>query len=84
MCVFLNIVQWTCRFIQNLKHTFNHGLILKIFYRVIKFNQKAWLKACIDMNTKLRQKAKNNFEKDFFKLTNNATFGKNCGKYEES
>ena len=44
---------------------------------MIKFNQKAWLKPYIDMKTKLRQKAKNNFEKDFFKLIiNYAVLGK--------
>ena len=50
--------------IRNLKQVLNHGLITRIVHRVIKFSQKAWLKPYIDINTKLRQKAKNNFDKD--------------------
>ena len=49
--------------IRNLKQALNHGLILKKVHRVIKFNQKTWLNPYIDMNTKLRQKAKNNLKK---------------------
>ena len=62
--------------IRNLKQALNHELILKKVHRVIKFNQKAWLKLYIEMNTKLRQKTKNNFEKDFLKVMKNAVFGK--------
>ena len=52
---------------------------MKKVRRVIKFNQNAWLKPSIDMNTKLIQKAKHNFEKDLFELINNAAFGKTTG-----
>ena len=61
--------------INNLKQALNHRLVLRKVYRVIRFNKNVWLKPYNDMNTKLRQKAKNNFEKDFFKLMNNAVFG---------
>ena len=44
----------------------NHRLILKKVHRVIQFNQEAWLKQYIDMNTKLRTEAKNDFEKKNF------------------
>ena len=49
--------------IRNLKQALNHGLVLKKFHRAI--NQRVLLKPYIDMNTELRKKAKNDFEKDF-------------------
>ena len=39
--------------IKALKQALNHGLILKKVHKVIQFNQEAWLKPYIDMNTKL-------------------------------
>ena len=62
--------------IRNLKKALNHGLVLKKVHRVIKSNQNAWLKPYIDMKTDLIKKAKNDFEKHFFNLVNNAVFTK--------
>ena len=54
----------------------NHELILKKVHGVIQFNQKAWLRPYININTEFRKKATNEFEKDFFQLMNNSVFGK--------
>ena len=66
--------------IENLKQALDHRLVLKNVRRVIELNQNAWLlKPYIDINTKLRKKAKYDFGKHF-KLMKYAVFGKNHGK----
>ena len=62
--------------IKSLKQALNHGLKLRKIHRIIEFNQEAWLKPYIDINTELRKLARNDFEKDLFKLMNNSVFGK--------
>ena len=52
--------------IRNLKQASNSRLVLKKIQKVIKFDQSAWLKPNLDMNSNLRKKAKNDFEKFFW------------------
>ena len=62
--------------ISTLKQALNHGLKLKKVQRATEFRQKAWMKPYILKYTDLRHNAKNEFEKNFFKLMNNSVFGK--------
>ena len=61
---------------KNLIQCLRLGMKLKKIHRGIKFIECDFMKAYIDKNTSLRTQAKNNFEKDFFKLMNNSVFGK--------
>jgi hypothetical protein len=59
-----------------LKFYIAHGLVLKKVHTAISFKQKDWLKSYIDFNTRMRAQSNSKFEKDFFKLMNNAVYGK--------
>ena len=61
---------------KNLIQCLKAGLKLKKIHDGIKFIESEWMKPYIEMNTNLRTQAKNNFEKDFYKLMNNSVFGK--------
>ena len=59
-----------------LKFYIRHGMKVVKVHTVISFKQSKWLEKYISFNTQKRNKAKNDFEKDFYKLLNNAFYGK--------
>ena len=59
-----------------LKLALDNGLKLLHIHNVIRFKQANFMKSYIDFNTQKRIQAMNDFEKDFFKLMNNAVYGK--------
>ena len=61
---------------SNLQFYLKQGMKLKRVKRVLEFEQECWMEPYIRMNTEFRKQAKNDFEKNFYKLMNNSVFGK--------
>ena len=61
---------------RNLQLYASLGMRLKKVHRALRFDQSPWMEPYIRMNTELRKKATNAFEKDLYKLMNNSVFGK--------
>ena len=59
-----------------LKFYIRHGMIVERVHSIISFKQSRWLEKDINFNTQKRNQAVNDFEKDFYKLLNNAFYGK--------
>lgn len=59
----------------NIQHMLYHGLKITKVSRIMKFQQKQWMKSFIDFNNDLRTKATNDFEKSIYKLMNNSCYG---------
>ncbi len=62
--------------IRNLQFYLSQGAQLTKIHRAIHFRQEAWIAPYIAENTRLRQLATDEFERDYYKLLNNAFFGK--------
>ena len=63
-------------FIDNLKFYLEIGCVITKINSYVEFDHSRWLEKYIMFNTSMRAKAKNDFEKEFFKLMNNSYFGK--------
>lgn len=59
-----------------LKFVLSQGLKLKAIHNVLQFDERPWLKPYIELNTEMRTRATNDFEKNLYKLLSNSVFGK--------
>ena len=59
-----------------LKFYLRHGMRVDKVHDIISFRQSRWVEKYINCNTEKRNRAENDFEKDFYKLLNNAFYGK--------
>lgn len=77
LCTLENKHRYVCH-IRNLQLDLQLGMRLKNVHRVLEFSQSPFLREYIELNTEKRKHAKGDFEKSFYKLMNNAVFGKTC------
>ena len=61
---------------RNLQQCLELGMESKKIYKALKFKQKDWMKPYFDFNTQKRKEAINEADKNYFKLLNNAIYGK--------
>ena len=59
-----------------LKFYVRHGMVFEKIHELISFKQNKWLKKYIYISTQKRNRAKNEFEKDFYILLNTSFYGK--------
>ncbi|PKB99584.1 hypothetical protein RhiirA5_383086 [Rhizophagus irregularis] len=61
---------------SELQYYMKLGMVVDEIQKVLSFDQSPWLEPYISLNSNLRKKARNDFERDFFKLMNNSVYGK--------